>query len=234
MRKLILIIIIIFISNPIFSQGGIIKYEVHLGIDLNTVDKKFIDFFTQLIDYGNNQQYELVFNEDESCFRYIDNLSSNPDFDKNTELIARTFLNSSSDVYIDYKSKKVIMKKPNGLLVENEFDTSNWEITTESKTIGNYLSYKAIKRDSYIGAKGEFRTLEVIAWFAPSLPYKYGPISYFGLPGLILELTFPKNKSTFVATKIELEKKDVKINFPKGKTITKDEYEKKMKAQMGM
>lgn len=232
MKYLIITISIFFISNAVFSQSGKILYEVHLQIDLKAIDKKHIDFFKQLVDYGNNQQFELLFNSNQSSFKYIEKLSSNPDFDKNTELIARTFMNSSSDVYIDYGGKKVVLKEPDGTLIENKYDISSWEITTESKTIGSYITYKAIKRDYFISAKGQTKTLEVIAWFAPNLPYEFGPINHYGLPGLILELT--ENKATFLATEIELENKVINIDFPKGKTTTKEEYEKKLKVQMGM
>ena len=230
--KYLIIAFLFLISSTIFAQSGKILYEVKVGIDLNTVDKKYVELFTEIIDYGNSQQFELLFNNEQSSFIHIDKLSNNPNFDKNTELIARTFMNSSSDVYIDYGNRKVILKEPDGTLIENEFISLNWEITTESKAIGKYLTYKATKKDHYIGSKGQIKTLEVIAWFAPILPYKFGPINHYGLPGLILELT--ENKTTFLATKIQLKDKESIIDFPNGNTITKEEYEKKLKAQMGM
>ena len=74
---------------------------------------------------------------------------------------------------------------------------------------------------------------EIVAWFAPSLPYGYGPKSFYGLPGLILELT--RIRTTFLATKIVIEdKKELKIKFPVGKTTTKEAFDKQLKAQMGM
>lgn len=232
MKYLIIAISVFFISNAVFSQSGKILYEVHLDIDLKVIDKKHIEFFTQLVDYGNSQQFELLFNNNQSSFKDVEKLSSNPDFDKNMELVARTFINSLSDVYVDFREEKVVLEKPDGTLIENKYDVSSWEITTDSKTIGGYLAYKAIRRDHFIGSKGQPKTLEAIAWFAPSLPYKFGPIDYYGLPGLILELT--QNKATFLAAKIELEKNDIKVDFPKGETTTKEQYEKKLMEKMGM
>ncbi|WP_346432227.1 GLPGLI family protein [Flavobacterium acetivorans] len=103
---------------------------------------------------------------------------------------------------------------------------------TESKIISSYLCYKAVLKIPFVNRKGEARVNEITAWFAPSLPYSFGPKHFYGLPGLILETT--ENKTTFLATKITFDSNEVKIDFPKGKTITKEDYDKKLRAQMGM
>jgi len=137
-----------------------------------------------------------------------------------------------ADIYIDYEIKSEIYVKNDGILVENKYNEPKWETSTESKVISNYLCYKAIQKIPFVSRHGENKTQEIVAWFAPSLPYSYGPKIFYGLPGLILELT--ENKTTFLATKIVFFEKELTIDFPKGKTVTKEEYEKKLKAQMGM
>ena len=72
----------------------------------------------------------------------------------------------------------------------------------------------------------------IVAWFAPSLPFSYGPKDFYGLPGLIVQLT--ENRTTYLANKIELDDLEISIDFPKGKTVSKEEFDKKLKAQMGM
>ena len=91
--------------------------------------------------------------------------------------------------------------------------------TQESKKIGNYLCYKAIKTNT--STKG--KSID-IAWFTPQIPVNFGPSSYFGLPGLILEVS--RGKITMKATKIELNpKKKIKIKKPtKGRRMTSEEY----------
>lgn len=79
---------------------------------------------------------------------------------------------------------------------------------------------------SYIARDAKEKNITIIAWFAPSLPYAYGPKDYGGLPGLILELT--EKETTYYASKINITKnKEVKIDFPKGKMITEEEYNRK-------
>lgn len=100
-----------------------------------------------------------------------------------------------------------------------EADPNEWKITQESKKIGNYLCYKAIKTNT--STKG--KSID-IAWFTPQIPVNFGPSSYFGLPGLILEVS--RGKITMKATKIELNpKKKIKIKKPtKGRRMTSEEY----------
>ncbi|MNR33920.1 hypothetical protein D3C85_1516430 [compost metagenome] len=69
-----------------------------------------------------------------------------------------------------------------------------------------------------------------MAWFAPILPYGYGPIQFYGLPGLILELKY-KN-TTYLAARIELTD-TLDIKFPKGRTITEDEYNSRLQSSAG-
>jgi GLPGLI family protein len=52
------------------------------------------------------------------------------------------------------------------------------------------------------------------------------------LPGLIVQLT--ENKTTYLASTIELNDIEISIDFPKGKTVSKEEYDKKLREQMGM
>lgn len=100
-----------------------------------------------------------------------------------------------------------------------EVNPNKWKITQESKKIGNYICYKAIK----INTDSRSKSVD-IAWFTPQIPVNFGPSSYFGLPGLILEVN--RGKITMKATKIELNpKKKIKIKKPtEGKRMTSKEY----------
>ncbi|WP_332911473.1 GLPGLI family protein [Algoriphagus boritolerans] len=58
-------------------------------------------------------------------------------------------------------------------------------------------------------------TIRVTAWFTPEIPVSHGPESYFGLPGLILEVQ--NQGRTLICEKIELNPSTnpVKIEQPK-------------------
>jgi GLPGLI family protein len=112
-------------------------------------------------------------------------------------------------------------------LIEKKHEKLDWEITTENKIIDGYLCYKAIYLMKFMNRRGIDTSIPIVAWFAPSLPYAYGPKYFNGLPGLILELS--DRKTTFLASSITISKdKELVIDFPKGKTISQDDYSKKV------
>lgn len=86
------------------------------------------------------------------------------------------------------------------------------------------MCYKAIYSYEYIARGNQIKTKTITAWFAPSLPFSYGPIEFHGLPGLILELN--KDYTTYSVHKIVLFDEQIKIDIPRGKIISIDEYKK--------
>ncbi len=69
------------------------------------------------------------------------------------------------------------------------------------------------------------KEIEVTAWYTPDIPVNQGPESYWGLPGLILEVS--DGKTTILCSKIVLNPKDkAEIKAPTGgKEVTQKEYD---------
>jgi GLPGLI family protein len=65
----------------------------------------------------------------------------------------------------------------------------------------------------------------ITAWYTPDIPVPHGPDEYWGLPGLILEVS--DGKTIMLCSKIVLNPKDKKeIKAPKnGKVVTQKEYD---------
>lgn len=102
-----------------------------------------------------------------------------------------------------------------------------WDLTSETKDIDNYTCYKATYIYNFITTKGKEVNRLITAWYTPDISFSYGPNGYMGLPGLILELEYDKTK--LVAKEIQFFKEDVKIDFPKNREITEEEYLKRIK-----
>jgi GLPGLI family protein len=82
------------------------------------------------------------------------------------------------------------------------------------------------------------KEITITAWYTPEIPVNQGPESYWGLPGLILEVN--DGKTTILCSKVVLNSKDkVEIKAPtNGKAISQKDYDetvvKKMKEMQEM
>ena len=71
--------------------------------------------------------------------------------------------------------------------------------------------------------------VNVTAWYTPQIPVSSGPESYWGLPGLILELN--ADRTTMLCTEIVINPSEaVTIEKPKkGTKVTREKYNKIIK-----
>lgn len=132
-------------------------------------------------------------------------------------------------------------------LIKDDLPQLDWKMTGETKQIGNYTCFKAtaiktwknfdlssLRRppnpdDSNADKSEEVEEKEtiekeVVAWYTMQIPVNQGPSEYWGLPGLILEVS--TDKTTILCSKIVLnpEKKFIIKEPSKGKEVTKAEY----------
>ncbi len=148
-----------------------------------------------------------------------------------------------SDIYFKnvkekrYVNKTEVMGKR--FLIKDSIPDFKWELTSETKNIGNYTCYKATfsreeERTHFTmdngKAKEETKKVTVVttAWYSPQIPVSNGPREFGGLPGLILELN--EGKLTIACTEVILNPSEkIKIEEPrKGKVISQIKYEKIM------
>ena len=147
-------------------------------------------------------------------------------------------------------------------LVDDELQKLEWVMTGETKQIGKYLAMKAtaVKKlddtdfmsarrrggnnEDQEKAKDSTKTdnpmddfeipkeQTVTAWYTPQIPINQGPGEYWGLPGLILEVS--SGRTTILCSKIVMnpgEKDEIKAPS-KGKKVTQDEYSEIVKKKM--
>ena len=119
-------------------------------------------------------------------------------------------------------------------LIRDNLVPENWELSEETKEIGDYTARKAsyskiVDSRRFSTGMAEMEavkdTIEVIVWYTPQIPVAHGPESYFGLPGLILEVH--NGGRAYYCEKIELNPSadPVLIRVPKqGKEMDSTEF----------
>ncbi len=157
------------------------------------------------------KKYELISIDGVSI--YQNKVEKDNDVDNGVLLI-----NSSEYVfYKNHKNKESVLQTDfmsRVFLIKEKLNPKKWEITNETKKIGNYSCKKAVLKDK-----------NIIAWFTNEVPSNEGPREFYGLPGLILEVK--TNTKKIKATDIKILKEKIKINPPaKGTKITRKEFDK--------
>jgi len=127
-------------------------------------------------------------------------------------------------------------------LVKDELQSIEWKMGTEAKQIGGYTCFKAtavlpstelawfdfswgdLSQNASNTQAEEIKLTPIEAWYTLQIPVKHGPAEFWGLPGLILEVS--AGNTTILCSEIIVNSKDrALIAAPdKGKEITKIEY----------
>jgi GLPGLI family protein len=158
-----------------------------------------------------------------------------------------------------YTTDKEIMGKE--FLIKDSLPNLNWKMESETRVIGGYNCFKATAirpasksdfrnfrlkkedKDKPKTADSEKKTnfmddvempkdITVTAWYTPEIPVNQGPESYWGLPGLILEVN--DGKTIILCSKVVLNPKDrADIKAPtNGKEISQKDYDETVMNKM--
>lgn len=99
----------------------------------------------------------------------------------------------------------------------------DWNLKNKTKQILGFKCYLAVakvKNDSTLFDFKEGKTQSFYAWYAPSLPSRYGPSFFTGLPGLVLKAG--NDKFEIYAVKIK-ENGQSNFKFPNKASITENQ-----------
>lgn len=209
-------------------SGKVVYTIIPTEID-STIPNSALGTITEqeMKERAEKQLYILNFSSSVSKFEMQKNLlSDNNDNEKILENLATIKYGANGIYFYDRFSNQIVMKLDDGTLLSKN-EESKWVVLNESKQIGKYLCYKATCERKYATTRGTITRL-ITAWFAPAIPYSYGPKDFNGLSGLILELQ--ERKTTYLATNIYLDKgNELDLSIPKGKIIDYKEYNDRSK-----
>ena len=186
------------------------------------------------------QNYVLSFNQTESTWKKEESLGGGPATASSGGAVfmvassgegSTLYKNIADQTYLEDHE---MMEK--AYLVKDNLTPEEWELSGETKKVGNYTAQKAsftkiVDSKRFSTGMTEMEnvkdTLQITVWFTPEIPVSHGPENYFGLPGLILEVQ--NQGRTLICEKIELNPsaEPVVIERPsKGKEISLEEFKK--------
>lgn len=246
--KLIICILIFYIPVTAYSQsfqGKAIymsKSKMELG---NWGAKMSVEQKKQIAARLKNRlekTYTLTFNMQESMFIEVEKIDA---ISGATDSWGGYF--SRGNQYKNLKENTLVQSQEfygKRFLVKDDLYKIDWTMGTETKKIGNYTCFKAKafvptqELNWYSFSWGDLRKPKteegeeklqekitvVEAWYTIQIPVAQGPAEFWGLPGLILEVS--ADNTTLLCTEIVLNpKQKVKIVAPeKGTETTKDNY----------
>lgn len=225
----------------------------NFGDRLNEAQKKQI---AERLKNRLEKTYVLTFNKEESMFEEEDKLDA---ISGATDSWGKNF--TPGDQYKNLKSSTQIQAQEfygKYFLVKDNVQSIDWQMGSETKQIGNYTCFKATasiptsdltwysfswdqlrnndqapsESDQAETKEKEIQMTEVEAWYTPQIPVSHGPLEYWGLPGLILEVS--AGNTTMLCSKIIINPEEkTEIEAPKkGKVVTKQEYQKTISEKM--
>ncbi len=233
-----------------FQGKAIYESKTNLDIDFSKsgIPADRIKIFQERMKNNLEKTYELSFNKTASIYREEEKL------DQNSSRGGMRFLmmtgGASGKHYKNVQTKKSTKENEfsgKNFLIKDELVAYKWKMEKETKMIGDQMSFKAttvvnmpVRREMRFGRRNnkeeDKREEEAIkkptsepvivtAWYTLDIPISQGPGDYWGLPGLILEVSVRDTK--IMCTKIVLNPKEkAELKEPtKGKIVTQEEYD---------
>ncbi len=210
----------------------IIKYAKYLERKLDTtkankINNRLAKFNKRIEETSKEISFRLIIYEDKSIFKQDLIMHA----DNENEIFAKLAgsIGGTKGVFYINKNDSTCINEKNirDTSYNVRFDLNKWKITKETKLINDFVCFKAISEEIVEGGIAEGKKNVITAWFTAELPSFFGPASYYGLPGTILEVS--NGSITLNATNIEFnEDVDKRIEFPKiTETITENEFQEK-------
>lgn len=190
--------------------------------ELSPFDKRFFEEIDKALPYLT---YHLNFNRKEAIFKSTSYLSN----DNGINIRNASQFSASDGVFYTSIQQDLKLHQFNYLgrdwLVERNKNKLKWHITDDTKMIQGYLCKKATATFQALSLPEG----KITAWFAPEIPFSFGPTYYTGLPGLVLEVE--QFFFRIYATDINFSKHEKKVKAPtKGKRLSVDAFTKERHA----
>ena len=241
--KTIVIVISLFLFKTMSAQEfqGIATYRSDMQVSIKMDSTKFSSAETNDLQARLKKQFEkeykLLFNKKESLYNVVEDLKLDDPKAADSRIMVVGSSGGNNPLYKNIAEKKYVKEEDlmgKNFLVKDSLKLPEWKLQNEQKKIGNYTCFKAtwtreVEVTGYDHEKGATtKTVErtTTAWYTPEIPVGHGPLQYWGLPGLILEIQ--EDKLSLLCTGIILNPSEkFELEIPsKGKEIDQVAFDK--------
>lgn len=261
MRKSIFLFVV-FVGFSVHAQQFYGKAEYYskymfkngtgsVGVEEDT-DPELKEAYEVALKKASENRFTLTFNRNEALYEKQQSLEK-PTTNKGVSVTIS--ISGEGKKYINIRDKTKICEDDilgKEFLIVEKLEPLNWSLGNETKKIGEYTCYKAEliipvsdkekaayqaylkKQETKISffPMEEPKEKKITAWYTPDIPVSVGPSTYWGLPGLILEID--EEEMIILCSKITLSNKENPIiKVPnKGTEVTQDEFDTIHKEKM--
>ena len=227
-------------------KEGKISYDRKINMHRNLPDPQM----KSMIPEFRTDKFELIFNESVSLFRsVVDDEAPDPFANAGGGGgggMRFNFRMPTTSTYTDmakqmqYEERAFFEKE---FLIVDSLKQYKWKLSEETKTIAKQLCKKATtmitapqvmrmrvsmgggpNTDTAASAPPKPKETELVVWYAENIPVSFGPDSYSGLPGVIMEID--QDNGANVTTAVE-----VSAKYPKKELVAPTKGEKMNRVQ---
>ena len=226
MKKLLLLCALALPLLAITQPAGKIVYQekinLHRGLGPDQEEHK------AMIPEWQTSKAVLLYDGQASLYKAVEEDDSEINSEEGGAQVSIRIRRGSNVMYRKYtENKQVEVRDFMGkkFQIETETEGREWKVTPEQKTIGGTTCQRA----SFTNEEG----IEVVAWFALSIPTPIGPGEFYGLPGAILMVDVDNGRRLYEAIQVDLHGEAPAIEVPEeGKKISKEEYDTMVEERM--
>ena len=166
------------VNDTLTSKTGYVKYTYK-------IQKSPFSEFTDANAFLNFNETESVFVSGRFGMDEKSNLGQIKSSAKSVGYIAPTSSEKGHMIYRNFTTKEIIYNEFKLAVfppytVKDNWVEMEWKTFDDTKEIAGYQTKKATTT---------FRGSDYTVWYSEQIPFPYGPMKVFGLPGIILELT---------------------------------------------
>lgn len=192
--KKIIFLCFVFLTHVIWGQEKInhIRYSIELKKSGDNNESHYNSLILNLESKLKQVTFDLNYNSSISKFSMSNNLLSEEDNSvilDIADMLGKDYYNKVNCDTIYSKNEKI--KSLRGFTCFS-INRVQWQVTDEKKIINGYECTKAFGTlEKNYGDGEKVKIYDVVAWFCPEFKSSFGPKSFTGLQGLILELEQP-------------------------------------------